>query len=98
MVHIHRSGEAGIFANAYIVETKKSLVVIDATLTRSEARVFGQELQALGRPVAAVLITHAPPDHVAGLSIWLTEPKTPVYALASVGRLLRAIEEPKRAQ
>jgi glyoxylase-like metal-dependent hydrolase (beta-lactamase superfamily II) len=97
-IHVHKSGEAGIFANAYAVETKNSLVVIDTTLTVSEARAFGQELEALRKPVAAVMITHAHPDHVAGLSVWLTNPDTPVYALASVHRLLNAIEEPKRAQ
>src|SRR5215813_1653747 len=97
-IHEHRSGEAGLFANAYAVETRDSLVAIDTTLTVSEARAFGKKLGVLGKPVAAVLITHAHPDHVAGLSVWLPNPKTPIYALASVDRLLRAIEEPKRAQ
>jgi glyoxylase-like metal-dependent hydrolase (beta-lactamase superfamily II) len=97
-IHAHKSGDAGIFANAYAVETDKSLIVVDTTLTVSEARAFGQKLQALGKPVAAVLITHAHPDHVAGLSVWLTDPETPIYALAGVDRLLRSIEEPKRAQ
>jgi hypothetical protein len=36
-IHAHKSGEMGIFANAYAVETEESLIVIDATLTRSEA-------------------------------------------------------------
>jgi glyoxylase-like metal-dependent hydrolase (beta-lactamase superfamily II) len=97
-IHAHKSGEVGIFANAYAVETEESLIVIDATSTRSEAGAFGQKLNAIGKPVAAVLITHAHPDHVAGLSVWLTHPETPVYAVSSVDRLLRAIEEPKRAQ
>jgi len=97
-VHVHKSGEAGIFANAYVVEAERSLIVIDTTLTLSEARAFGQKLRALQKPVAAVLITHAHPDHVAGLSVWLSDPGTPVYALASVDRLLRAIEGPKRVQ
>jgi glyoxylase-like metal-dependent hydrolase (beta-lactamase superfamily II) len=97
-IHVHKSGEAGIFANAYAIETENSLIVIDATLTRSEARVFGQKLHEIGKPVAAVLITHAHPDHVAGLSVWLTNPDTPIYAVASVDRLMRAMEAPKRAQ
>jgi|HubBroStandDraft_4_1064222.scaffolds.fasta_scaffold10266_4 glyoxylase-like metal-dependent hydrolase (beta-lactamase superfamily II) len=97
-IHVHKSGEMGIFANAYAVETENSLIVIDATLTRSEARVFGQKLHEIGKPVVAVLITHSHPDHVAGLSVWLTNPNTPIYAVASVDRLLHAIEAPKRAQ
>src|SRR5215831_7707220 len=97
-IHAHQSGEAGIFANAYIVETKNSLVVVDTTLTVSEARALGAKINALRKPVKAVLITHAHPDHVAGLSVWLSDPATPVYALAGVDRLLRAMEAPKRAQ
>jgi glyoxylase-like metal-dependent hydrolase (beta-lactamase superfamily II) len=97
-VHVHKSGEAGIFANAYAIETEKSLIVVDATLTVSEARAFGQELSAIQKPIAAVLITHAHPDHLAGLSVWLTNQATPIYATASVDSLLREIEEPKRAQ
>ena len=45
-----------------------------------------------------MLITHAHPDHLGGLSVWLKNLEIPVYSLASVDRLLRAIEEPKRAQ
>jgi len=97
-VHEHQSGEAGIFANAYVVETANSLVVIDATLRVSDARALGEELKGFEKPVRAVLITHAHADHIARLSVWLTDPDTPIYALESVNRLLRAIEEPKRAQ
>jgi hypothetical protein len=46
-IPVHKSGEMGIFANAYIVETEDSLVVIDATLTRSEASAFGKKLNQL---------------------------------------------------
>jgi glyoxylase-like metal-dependent hydrolase (beta-lactamase superfamily II) len=49
-------------------------------------------------PGAAVLITHEHPDHVLGLPVWLTNLDTPVYAVPSADRLLRAIEEPRRAQ
>jgi glyoxylase-like metal-dependent hydrolase (beta-lactamase superfamily II) len=97
-VHVHKSGEMGIFANAYAVETENSLIVIDATLTRSEASAFGQKLRAMQKPVAAVLLTHAHPDHVAGLSVWLANSDTPIYAVANVDRLMRASEAPKRAQ
>jgi glyoxylase-like metal-dependent hydrolase (beta-lactamase superfamily II) len=96
--HIHCSGEAGIFANAYIVETEKSLVAIDATLTVSEARSFRQRIKALGKPLKAVLITHAHPDHVAGISEWLPAAGTPIYAVRKIEQLMRATEAAKRAQ
>jgi len=97
-IHIHNSGEAGIFANAYIVETEKSLVAIDATLTVSEARSFRDRINALRKPLKAVLITHAHPDHVAGISEWLPLANTPIYAVRKVEQLMRATEAPKRAQ
>ena len=97
-IHIHSSGEAGIFANAYIVEAEKSLVAIDATLTVSEARSFRDRINALRKPLKAVLITHAHPDHVAGISEWLPAAGAPIYAVRKVEQLMRATEAPKRAQ
>ena len=34
-IHVYSSGELGIFANAFLVETNKGVVVIDSTLTVS---------------------------------------------------------------
>jgi glyoxylase-like metal-dependent hydrolase (beta-lactamase superfamily II) len=98
MIHVHQSGEAGIFANAYLVETDKSLIAVDATLTVTEARIFGERIRALKKPIVAVLITHAHPDHIAGLSVWLPHDDVPIYVLPNVTQLLREIEQPKRAQ
>jgi len=97
-VHVHSSGEAGILANAYIVETERSLIAVDATLTVSEARSFRERLLRLGKPLKAVLITHAHPDHVAGITEWLLSKSTPIYALRKVEQLMRATEQSKRAQ
>jgi glyoxylase-like metal-dependent hydrolase (beta-lactamase superfamily II) len=45
-----------------------------------------------------VLITHAHPDHVAGLTEWVGTADVPIMALPAVDALMRASEEPKRAQ
>ena len=50
-IHAHKSGEAGIFANAYIIETDESLIAVDTTLTVSEAQAFVQKLKALRKPL-----------------------------------------------
>lgn len=97
-VHVHKSGEQGIFSNAYIIDTGNSLVVVDGTLTVSEARAFGARLKSMAKPLKAVLITHAHPDHVAGISEWLPSPDIPIYSVRSVEQLMRATEAPKRAQ
>ena len=97
-VHVHKSGEQGIFSNAYIVDTGHSLVVVDGTLTVSEARAFGARLKSLTKSLKAVLITHAHPDHVAGITEWLPSVNVPIYSVRSVEQLMRATEAPKRAQ
>jgi glyoxylase-like metal-dependent hydrolase (beta-lactamase superfamily II) len=93
-IHVHRSGEAGIFANAYIVEGQSGLVVIDGTLTVSESGRLRKTAESLGKPIMGILITHAHPDHVAGISRLAHSDAVPIYALGSVanhgnGRRLR---------
>ena len=42
----HASGEGGIFANAYLVQTSRGIVAVDATLTVSENRRLSEEVDA----------------------------------------------------
>lgn len=97
-VHSHASGEAGILANAYVVETAHGVVVVDATLTRGESRALRTRVRALGKPLLAVLLTHAHPDHVAGLTEVVGEAGVQIVALESVEALMRATEAAKHAQ
>ena len=97
-IHRHTSGEGGIFANAYLVETANGIVAVDALLTRSESRALRAEVAALGKPLLAVLITHAHPDHVAGLTELVGDAGVPILALQAVVDEMRATEAAKRAQ
>ena len=97
-VHTHGSGEQGIYVNAYLVETANGVVAVDAALTVSESRTLRAKLDALSKPLLAALITHGHPDHVAGLANLVAAADVPIIALASVERMMRAIETPKRAQ
>src|SRR5262249_13551043 len=96
-VHTHASGEGGIYVNAFLVETGGGAVAVDSTLTESESRAFRRELEALGKPLLAVLVTHPHPDHVGGLTN-LVEEDTWIVATRQVVDLMRALEEPKRKQ
>lgn len=97
-VHVHAAGEAGFYANAYLVEGDHGVVAVDAPLTVSEAKSFRKELDALGKPLLGVLVTHAHPDHVNGIGILVDGTKdVPVVALDGVVKQLKAIDEPKRA-
>lgn len=97
-IHRHASGESGIFANAYLVESKAGVVAVDATLTNSESKSLRARLNQLNKPLLAILITHPHPDHVAGITQLVGNSVAPILALESVERLMRTFEEPKRAQ
>ena len=97
-IHPHVSSEAGILANAYLIESANGVVAVDATLTHSESRALRARVDSLGKPLLAVLITHAHPDHIAGLTNLVGSANTPVVALASVAALMRATEAAKHAQ
>ena len=67
IVHQHESGADTFYTNAFIVETSRSLVVIDTMMTISEAVGLRTYAKSLGKPIAAVLITHGHPDHYNGV-------------------------------
>lgn len=98
VVHAHSSGEGGIFANAYLVETRAGVVAIDATLTETESKRLRGELESLRKPLLAVLVTHPHPDHVAGITNLVGTEAPKILATPSVLALMRKLEEPKREQ
>ncbi|PWU80544.1 MAG: hypothetical protein DLM72_11560 [Candidatus Nitrosopolaris wilkensis] len=99
-IHTHKSGEQGIFANAYIIETENGLVAVDATLTVSESKSLKKRIDSINKPLLGILLTHAHPDHVAGVTNLLgpSPNNIPIVALESIEKLMRSIEEPKRTQ
>ena len=97
-IHVYSSEERGIFANAFLVETNNGIVVIDSTLTVSESKSLKARLDAIGKPLLAVILTHPHPDHVAGVTSLVESSRdTPIIALKSVDDLIRSSEEFKRA-
>src|SRR5262249_24360012 len=58
----------GAFVNAYVVETASGAVAVDALLTVTESRAMRHALEEIGKPLRAVLLTQAHPDHYAGLA------------------------------
>ena len=97
-VHTHACGEGGIFVNAYLVETRAGVVAIDATLTETESKQLRAEVDRIGKPLLAVLVTHPHPDHVAGITNLVAGGAAQIVATQPVLDLMRKLEEPKRRQ
>lgn len=97
-IHVHSSGEAGLSVNSYLVETENGVVAVDAQLLVGEARALRAEFEALGKPLLAVLLTHAHGDHVAGVTEFVDSPDVPIIALPSVEEVMRETENEKHAQ
>ncbi|MEV6772434.1 MBL fold metallo-hydrolase [Nocardia sp. NPDC051030] len=67
--------------NTFWLDTADGLVVVDAQRSQTDARSALSAIQATGRPVAAMVITHSHPDHVGGIGV-LHEafPAAPIYS------------------
>jgi glyoxylase-like metal-dependent hydrolase (beta-lactamase superfamily II) len=97
-VHSYRSGELGLLVNSYLVEGADGVVAVDAPLLMSDGRAFRARLEALGKPLLGVLVTHPHPDHYNTISELLVGESVPVIAHGDVAREIREKDEAKRAQ
>ncbi|MFT3712517.1 MAG: MBL fold metallo-hydrolase [Archangium sp.] len=97
-VHSYTAAEAQFSVKTWLVETPKGVVVIDTQFTVSEAKAARKKVESLKKPLLAVLLTHAHPDHVNGTAELIAgDQNVPVVALSSVKDVLTAIDGPKRA-
>ena len=94
-VHCVTASEAGLLSNSYVVEGRDRLVVIDPPMLLSDARALAQKVTAIGKPLGAIVVTHAHPDHANGA---VALPDVPIVALAATAQVLSQTAESKRAQ
>jgi glyoxylase-like metal-dependent hydrolase (beta-lactamase superfamily II) len=82
-IHLYTApplGTAGAVNSAWL-ETERGVIVIDALRTLPDAREAVGELRNLGKPIAAIIVTHPHPDHIGGLGVFAeAEPTAPIYA------------------
>ena len=88
-IHRHSTGPGGAFVNAYLVETSEGIVAVDGTLTVSDGRALRARLESLGKPLLAVLVTHAHPDHYGGIVELVGGDDVPVVATVGVDAVIR---------
>lgn len=95
-VHTVTSGPETFLTNAFLVETKASLVAVDTMMTVGDARTLRRYADGIGKPLKAVLITHGHPDHYNGTGELLKDLKEiPVIATKKVERSMRRTDDAK---
>ena len=75
--------------NAYVVEGEDGVVVVDAMLTNTASRELREQVDAIGKPLRAVLLTHPHPDHYAGIGNLIAGLDVPVISLPGVNDIVR---------
>jgi glyoxylase-like metal-dependent hydrolase (beta-lactamase superfamily II) len=88
-LHRHATGPQGALVNAYLVETGEGVVAVDGTLTVSDGRALRARLRSLGKPLLAVLVTHAHPDHYGGIVELVGDEGVPIVATDGVDAVIR---------
>jgi glyoxylase-like metal-dependent hydrolase (beta-lactamase superfamily II) len=98
-IYTYTAGANGLFVNSYLVETDDGVVAIDGNLLVSDARAFRARLDALHKPLLAVLVTHGHPDHFNGVvELVRGQGDVPIYATPEGKAVIDEVAEPKRAQ
>ncbi|WP_282609608.1 MBL fold metallo-hydrolase [Pelagibius sp. Alg239-R121] len=70
---VHRYVAEKWNTNSYWLESDSGIVVIDAQLFRSDAKLMATMIKSTGKPVAGAFITHAHGDHFGGLNALFEE-------------------------
>jgi len=96
-IHAYTSSEPMLKVNAFIVEAPKELVIVDTTLTNSDSKALKQLADSLAKPIAGIILTHGHPDHIAGTYNLTPKADIPIFALASVKKLMEGLKDPDKA-
>jgi glyoxylase-like metal-dependent hydrolase (beta-lactamase superfamily II) len=98
VVHTHHAPEQGLAVNSYAVETPNGVFLIDAQLLRSQARQFKTVVEAIGKPVLGIFITHSHPDHYSGLEVLTgANPTVPIYATQAALEAMQQLDDERRS-
>ncbi|AKF09569.1 MBL fold metallo-hydrolase [Sandaracinus amylolyticus] len=84
MTKVHRIEGRVMLVNAHLVESAEGVVLVDGMLTVSDARLVRDAIAAIGKPLRAAIVTHAHPDHYAGLVTILADRPVPIHATPAV--------------
>jgi glyoxylase-like metal-dependent hydrolase (beta-lactamase superfamily II) len=96
-IHPFTSSEAGALVNAYLVETPNGVVAVDSMLTVSDSTALRGHVDAIGKPLLAVLLTQSHPDHYGGLTQLVAGGDVPIIAPQGVHDVIRR-DDPVKEQ
>jgi glyoxylase-like metal-dependent hydrolase (beta-lactamase superfamily II) len=97
-IHTYRASEVGLRVNSYLVATQSGVLAVDTNLLVSDIEALRARLSALKKPLLAVVVTHAHPDHFNGILQLVRDREVPVYAGRRVTTIMEEIADAKRAQ
>src|SRR5580658_9583256 len=97
-IHQYKSRPEGFCVNSWLVETEKSVVLIDCQFLASEAGSLVEKIRRLGgKPLEALFITHPHPDHFNGAGIVATAfPRVRIIATKKTNEGIINADAPKR--
>jgi glyoxylase-like metal-dependent hydrolase (beta-lactamase superfamily II) len=97
-IHVYTAPADKFFVNSFLIETATGVIVVDTQFLVSTAHEFGARLDELGKPLAAVIITHPHPDHYNGLPVLMrNRASVPVFANRATISGIRSTQSEKRA-
>jgi glyoxylase-like metal-dependent hydrolase (beta-lactamase superfamily II) len=96
-VRITRVTGAAMPVNSYLVDCGSGVVVVDAQLCTSDAASVRAAVDATGKPLLAVLLTHPHPDHYAGAAVLTDGLEVPLVATRAVADIVAADDADKEA-
>jgi glyoxylase-like metal-dependent hydrolase (beta-lactamase superfamily II) len=97
-IHVQPSSPQAFFVNAFILEGETSLIVVDTHFLVSSANALCARVEALGKPIAGIVITHPHPDHFNGLpQLRALAPDAPVFATQATHDGIRDTQAAKRS-
>src|SRR5580692_149357 len=69
-IKVFTSPDDQFWANSVIIEGEHEVMLVDAQLTRKNAKKVLQEINATKKPLSIIYITHAHADHFLGLEVF----------------------------